>query len=700
MPYSTKQVLQIAGTLAALCFAVPAAGYNLSGERWSTPTITMHLQLGPSNGTLIDGNSSWGESAEDALAKWNSVLTNVEFRVVRDSTQAKVGGNRVNNVFWSSNVYGDDFDDRTLAVALSWTNANGVRLESDVIFNNAHVWNSYRGVQRSASTGQPIYDFQRVALHEFGHVLGLGHPDDIGQRVSAVMNATVSNTEQLTEDDIAGGRAIYDSGTFVPAGTTLYLQIPASYRISGTTLNLQVARVQSERAVGTVSGSLRLDLWAMPSPFNNGLPTGSRLLGRHSFPEVLASGNGYPNVNVNVAYTAPPNGTYYVAMVLGEFTGGSGSGWTIRDFRQFDTQLTVGSATAPSIVAQPFAQTVRSGATATFSVTATGSAPLTYQWRRDGVPLPGATSASLTVSPALPIHAGRYTVDVLNSVGSASSSVAALNVQYARLINISTRAQVGAAQDLTPGFVMRGSGSKQLIIRGIGPSLTQFGVTGALTDPRLDVIPAGGTNAIASNDNWGGSGALSAAFTSVGAFPLSANSRDAAVQSSLAVNSGGYTVPLRVASGSAIGVALVEVYDADSENSPAQLVNVSTRGFVGTGAGVLTPGFVIKGNASKALLIRAIGPGLSQFGVPAVLADPQLMVVPAGQSTGIAVNDNWGGTARYKSVFATAGAFNLADNSRDAAIVTVLQPGGYTVVVSGVGNTTGNALVEVYDLDP
>ncbi len=111
------------------------------------------------------------------------------------------------------------------------------------------------------------------------------------------------------------------------------------------------------------------------------------------------------------------------------------------------------------------------------------------------------------------------------------------------------------------------------------------------------------------------------------------------------------------------------------------------------------PGFVIGGSAPKLLLIRAVGPGLGQFGVTGVLADPQLSLVPLGQNFTVAANDNWGGTAALQAAFTQAAAFALPSGSNDAAVVVRLPPGGYTVVVSGVGSTTGTALVEIYDLD-
>ena len=673
--------------------------YNLSGQRWGGSSITMELQLGATTSTLSDGSNSWGESAEDALASWNVGMTNMRFNVLRDSTAARSSGNRLNNVFFSTTTYGDEWDSRTLAVTLSRTNANGVFSEADVIFNSNLSWNSYPGALRSASMGGTLYDFHRVALHEFGHVLGLDHPDDIGQRVSAVMNSTTSNTAALTTDDLAGAKAIYDSGAPIPASPAIYMRDSVSYRITGSTLNFQVGRVQNDRA-GYTTGSLRLDLWAMPSPFDNGLPTGSRLLGRYNFTGFLQSGFGFPNVNVNTTYSAPPNGTYYVALVLAEFTGSSTGSYTIRDFRQFDSPLLIGSATAPAILAQPFSQSVSSGASVSLFVSASGAAPLTYQWRKDGAAIAGATAATFTLPAARPSDAGSYSVVVSNGTGSVTSGAVTVTVNYSRLINLSTRGLVQAGSTLTPGFVMRGTGSKALLIRAIGPALIPFGLTTALSDTTLAVIPGGSSVVQVSNDDWGGSSALTGAFAAVGAFPLAANSKDAAVQTSLAVNAGGYTVRVAAGSATATGLALAEVYDADPENSPAKLINVSTRGFVGTGIDALTPGFVIRGNASKQLLIRAIGPGLAQFGVGALLADPQLSVIPAGQSAAAASNDNWGGTAALKAAFTAAGAFTIADSSRDAAVVVTLPPGAYTVVVSGVGNTTGNALVEVYDLDP
>ena len=209
--------------IAALAVVLVSTGsghaydFFSGAPRWPAGAIVMQMQLGSSGGALMDGTSSWGATAEAALANWNTYLGSVEFRVVRDSTVPQGDADGRNNVFFSRTVYGRSFGD-AVAVTTIWTRDFGrTRTEGDVIFNNANPWNSYRGPLRRASGGGSLYDLRRVALHEFGHVLGLDHPDDAGQRVAAVMNRVVSDIDSLQADDIAGGRALY--GRHTPAPT-------------------------------------------------------------------------------------------------------------------------------------------------------------------------------------------------------------------------------------------------------------------------------------------------------------------------------------------------------------------------------------------------------------------------------------------------------------------------------------------------
>jgi hypothetical protein len=186
-----------------------AWGYALLDSKWNTPQIVMELGLGSSSGVLIDGSASWNASAEDALATWNQYLANVQFAVVRNSSVTPGDGDNVNNVFFDSTFYGSGFGS-AVAITTEWTRNGGrTRIEADTVFNSNLSWNSYRGDLRNAAGGGTLYDLHRVALHEFGHTLGLDHPDDFGQSVKAIMNSRVSNIDSLQPDDIRGAQAIY-----------------------------------------------------------------------------------------------------------------------------------------------------------------------------------------------------------------------------------------------------------------------------------------------------------------------------------------------------------------------------------------------------------------------------------------------------------------------------------------------------------
>jgi hypothetical protein len=197
----------------------------LSGTpRWPTGSITMHLQLGTSE-ALLDGAPSWGVAVEGALTEWNGFLVDRQFRVVRDSTVPIRDGDLVNSMFFSERAHDREFGDSTVAVATTWVRGS-VRVEGDVIFNSAHDWNSYRGQLTRTSEGETLYDIRRVAAHESGHVLGLGHPDEAGQSVPAIMNSRVSNTDRLQNDDIDGVRALYAPSSPPPSGSPVVINFP------------------------------------------------------------------------------------------------------------------------------------------------------------------------------------------------------------------------------------------------------------------------------------------------------------------------------------------------------------------------------------------------------------------------------------------------------------------------------------------
>jgi hypothetical protein len=343
----------------------------------------------------------------------------------------------------------------------------------------------------------------------------------------------------------------------------------------------------------------------------------------------------------------------------------------------------VNNAPATVITTQPVAATAILGQAATFTVAATGSS-LTYQWYKDGTSVAGATGPVLTIAAAQAGDAGSYAVRVTGAGGSVLSATATLTVNaISRLINLSVRGPASADHPLILGVVVV-EGTRNVLLRAVGPGLASYGVAGVLADPHLDVFDFGAT-LLAGNDNWDVS--LRDAIVGVGAFPLAA--KDAALVHSFV---GGRTVH---ASGAGSGLVLVEAYDTTTSGATGRLSNLSARGLVGTGDQTLIAGFVIGGSVPKKVLLRAVGPGLSNYGVTGVLADPQLTVFDSAQHV-FAQNDNW--DVSLISTFASAGAFALIANSKDAALVLTLAPGVYTAQVSGVGDTTGEALVEIYEL--
>ena len=272
-------------------------------------------------------------------------------------------------------------------------------------------------------------------------------------------------------------------------------------------------------------------------------------------------------------------------------------------------------------------------------------------------------------------------------------------INSTRLSNLSILTNLPARGDtLTMGYVIGGNGTagpKSLVIRAAGPSLGALGQPGTLDDPKMELFT--GSTKTGENDNWGGLASVRDAMASVGAFAFaSPTSLDAATVVTL--NGGGGNSVTVSAAGSGTGTVIAEIYDATPGDtftaSTPRLVNVSVLKHLGTST---TLGFYIAGSGSKTVLIRAIGPtvGAAPFNVAGIVLDPQLTLFSG--STVLGTNDNWGGTAALTAAFKQVSAFDLPATSRDAALVTTLAPGSYTVVVTGVGNTTGVALIEVYE---
>jgi hypothetical protein len=222
-----------------------------------------------------------------------------------------------------------------------------------------------------------------------------------------------------------------------------------------------------------------------------------------------------------------------------------------------------------------------------------------------------------------------------------------------------------------------------VIVRGIGPSLT---IPGALADPVIEVHGSSG-QLFATNDNWNDSLTRQQIIDS-GLAPT--NDLESALWG--IIDPGAYTVVVR-GNNNGTGIGLFEVYDLD-QAVDSKLANVSTRGFVETGNNVMIGGAILRGTASARVLLRAIGPSLTNFGVSNALPDPTLELHD-GNGALIAANDNWR-TDQEADIIATG---LPPSNNLESAIVRDLVPGSYTAIVRGSNNTTGVALIEAYGLN-
>ena len=238
-------------------------------------------------------------------------------------------------------------------------------------------------------------------------------------------------------------------------------------------------------------------------------------------------------------------------------------------------------------------------------------------------------------------------------------------------------------QVLIGGFIITGNDPKEVVLRAIGPSLGDFGIADPLADPVLELHASDGS-LIMMNDNW--KDTQQSEIEASGFQPQ--NDLESAIISTL--DPGSYTAVVSGKDGGT-GVGLVEGYDLD-QAADSQFGNISTRGFVETGTNVMIGGFILGGESGNAnVVVRALGPSLTAFGVTGALADPTLELHD-GNGALVQSNDNWKETQQTE-IEATG---LQPTNDLESAVFETLAPGAYTAIVAGKGDLTGVGLVEVY----
>jgi YVTN family beta-propeller protein len=801
------------GLFLALAGASPVFSFSLNGYRWPDGAqIVLHLQLTHLTDGLQDGSASWNDSAADALNVWNQFADTVQF--VAAEPLSSSGNDGASEVLFSSTVYGDSWPANVLAVTLKISSQGNLFTETDVLFNDNLKWDSYRGPLQLVGPSGP-FDFHRVALHEFGHVLGLDHPDTHGQTVTAQMNSVIGDLDQLTDDDIAGARSIYGFRVTsnlkpnpVEIGTSFSYQItannqPLGYGVSGLPAGLQLnsatglitgtpTETGTFSVLLTVHGSRRdviatLVIQITPRRITSGLSGGVDIGGTFSY--YITADNSPTSFNAiglpsglqlntrtgQITGIPDLSGTYMITVIA---HGSFGDAMDV-------LRLVVNALPAPTPLLATLPVTSYSGpivadparpyiyVASYYSVTVIDAGTLTV---KTTVPISGfvgdmAISAdgnrlwlaydpsngadykirslelnTFSLLPDVPVAVqparireglnGRlYVSDLTGKVWMIDSASGATQGQvgsyrYTPGLAISldrTVLFVGAERDFpaailkydvsgsTPrllqsadagnyGWHLRLSNTGKYVCLTTNPTSSPDGTREFSAS---DLTKNFGTLQMDSPISVGFSPDDTVAYQTsqhgsyVGVYDTASAQLlrkielgNNAAASDVAVDrSGSYVFVV----GAAIyGSAWVRVYPASNSaprltGPPHSLLNISTRLRTQAADNALIGGLIVNGTEPKKVALRAMGPSLPVAGK---LTDPLLELYDSSGAR-VAQNDNWN---THRADLLAAGIPPLDEH--EAALVTSVAPGNYTAVVRGIGDGSGVALVEAYDLSP
>ncbi len=561
-------------------FQLSVHAYVINQHVWANGTVIMQLQLGAAPSPLTDGSASFNTPAQRALTTWNQYMVRTQLASVFDSNAGKVNGNGLNNVFFSDTVYGTAWGTRILGITLTrYNTATNLRSETDVLINTSYTWDSYSGVLRHGTNA--AYDIARVLLHEFGHVIGLQHPDDAGQSVDAVMNSVTSDTDHLTSDDISGVTSIYGTTVVAPVITT---QPVAQTALETDKITLSVAAQSSavpsySWVYGGPDGSFTTIKGATSSAYTINLAESSDSGLYYAF---VSNQAGYVTsqgaaVSVKPLTTSPDTrllslstrgnvGTGPNVLIAGFVVTGSPKKMLIRAIGP-----TLSTYNVPGVLANPVLDIYDSSNKVIAHNDNWGDNSNADQIVSTAARVAAAalTKGSLDSALLLQLQPGAYTAIVSGSGDTTGVALVeaydaddAITSTSGRVISLSTRGTVtGDAGALIAGFSVNGPGPKTLLIRAVGPTLAQapFTLSGAIDDPFLTLYQ--GQTSLRTDDDWdtpiSSQPALNTAAARVGAFPLAIR-RDSAMLVTL--QPGTYTAQVTGFNGST-GVALIEVYE-------------------------------------------------------------------------------------------------------------------------------------------
>ncbi len=409
-----------------------------TGQPIKWPAGTIPITIMADTGTTLSDGSTQATTIQaamlDATRGWNQYLGNTQFTAqIQSAGSGGTDHDHINEIFFSSSPYSYSWDSNTLAITTGWSSGDQ-RTEADIIFNTAFTWDSYRGVTRVTSTSGP-YDIQRVALHELGHVLGLGHPDEAGQSVSAIMNSVISNIDSLQPDDINGAQILYGAPGVVSGNdnfanaTAIFLNNNSAQLVGN---NYRATKETGEpNHAGDAGGH---SIWWKWTATSNGVMTVDTAGSNFDTTLAVYTGNSVSSLTSISSNDDTQSGTtltsschfnatsgviYYIA--VDGFGGDTGAvEGNLSFFRTIPLAITV----------QPQSYTTYLGSSIALAVSAESSEGITYyQWRKNGIDIPNNINGPALIFTNIQLSdAGDYSVVVSTSTESILSSVATLTV--------------------------------------------------------------------------------------------------------------------------------------------------------------------------------------------------------------------------------------------------------------------------------
>lgn len=721
-----------------LCFTnIPAFAYWTQTYGFQgIDSIVMQLELGPTNVVLEDGSKTWDGSAANALSLWNPHLETIPFGWVINSTATEQSGDGLNSVFFSDSVFGEDFGEGVLAVTV-YLDDDGVEVEADVVVNQIYNYNSYRGALKPGDPASRVYDIHRIFLHEFGHVLGLGHPDESGQLVEAIMNSVIGNLDHLTEDDIAGAVDLYGIKIF-PEVIKATVGQPISYQLptniagvsfeavnlpAGLTLNTRTGVISGWVAIsgqyldpivtvhGTkTSASSSLYVYVSPDPPENLRAEyfwkANNMIVDDIRDRVYVSISDPPSIAIIDGATLSLIKTIATeSEPFGVSISPDGNKLFIVEYQE--TNSVVGVIDLPSLTSLPSLPFVCADVAAgldnrLYVTTPWGVEQIDSTTGADLGPVPDVQDGALKLSPdRKTLYCAQISVTppTLWAVDVSSPTPVLLQqTTFSQFMNGMDDFKVSHDGTFLCAAIDSDGQVSKLLASDLTTSVAEYKIPdfawgGPMTGQALALSPDDTTLFVTANYFW-----------QTAAIDLF----DVATQKYLRSISAGPFIPskfrvdptgqyLFASSETSDFVSQLRVYTTGLPSTPLHppkpksLLNVSTRLQSQTGDNVLIGGFIITGEESKQIAVRGVAPSLP---VDGALADPTIGLY---DSTGklIVSNDNW--NSNRSSVLASGLA---PANEYESALIITLSPGNYTVILSGADEGSGVALVEAYDLTP